>query len=149
MIRRDSGRRGYMYKSTTELRVRYAETDQMGVVHHSNYYVYFEAAREDFIAKAGISYADMESMGVMMPIVETACKYYEGAKYADEILIDTSLEELSPVKVVLRYEVIRKIDNKILAKGSTVQTFVDKERFKIVNLKKSYTEIWSKLELLV
>ena len=138
-----------MYKSTTELKIRYAETDNMGIVHHSNYYVYFEAAREDFIGGAGISYADMEDMGVMMPIVETSCRYYEGARYADLIVVETSLEELSPVKVVLNYDVIRKKDGKILAKGKTIQTFVDKERFKIINLKRSHEEIWCKLEKLI
>lgn len=137
-----------MYKSTTELKVRYAETDQMGVVHHSNYYVYFEAAREDFIAETGIRYKDMENEGIMMPLVETQCKYIEGAKYADELIIETIMGDLSPVKVELLYIVIRKADGKILAKGKTVQTFVDKNCFKIVNLKKKYPDMWSKLEML-
>jgi acyl-CoA thioester hydrolase len=137
-----------MYKSNTELKVRYAETDQMGVVHHSNYYVYFEAAREDFIEGAGIRYVEMEEVGVMMPLVETACKYYEGAKYADVLHIQTCLVELSAVKVVLTYDVIRKTDGKVLAKGRTVQTFVDKEKFKIINIKKTHPDIWCKLEQL-
>jgi conserved hypothetical protein TIGR00051 len=137
-----------MYKSVTELKVRYAETDQMGIVHHSNYYVYFEAAREDFIAGAGMSYADMEDKGIMMPIVETQCKYLEGAKYADVIEVHTTIEELSPVKVVLQYETIRKRDGRLLAKGKTVQTFVDKERFKIINIKKSYPDVWRSMEKL-
>jgi acyl-CoA thioester hydrolase len=134
-----------VYKSTTKLTVRYAETDQMGIVHHSNYYVYFEAAREDFISSAGISYKNVEDKGIMMPLIETQCKYYEGAKYADALLIETSLEELSPIKVGLQYDVIREADGKLLAKGRTVQTFVDKENFKIVNIKKKYPEIWEVL----
>jgi len=137
-----------MYKSETKLTVRYAETDQMGIVHHSNYYVYFEAAREDFIMGASIRYKHMEDVGVMMPLVETQCKYYEGAKYADKIIVETTLEELSPVKVALLYNVIREADGKLLAKGKTVQTFVDKNTFKIVNLKKKYNELWEKLESL-
>jgi acyl-CoA thioester hydrolase len=138
-----------MYKSTTELTVRYAETDQMAIVHHSNYYVYFEAAREDFIKGAGFEYRDMEEQGVMMPLVETQCRYIEGAKYADVLLIETSFAELSPVKVALQYAVIRKADGKVLAKGKTVQAFVDKENFKIVNLKKKFPELWMKLESLL
>lgn len=138
-----------MYKSTTEIKVRYAETDQMGVVHHSNYYVYFEAAREDFILGAGMRYVDMESRGIMMPIVETQCKYYEGAKYADDITVETLLEELSPVKVQLQYEVTRKADGKLLAKGRTIQTFVDKDRFKILNLKKAFPDMWDKFQMLL
>jgi len=137
-----------MYKSTTSITVRYAETDQMGIVHHSNYYVYFEAAREDFIAGALIRYKDMEEAGVMMPLVETQCKYYEGAKYADKLIVETILEELSPAKVALEYNVIREADGKVLAKGKTIQVFVDKNTFKIVNLKKKYAELWARLEKL-
>jgi len=134
-----------MYKSTTRLKVRYAETDQMGIVHHASYYVYFEAAREDFIEGAGIRYVDMEAAGVMMPLAETQCKYYVGAKYAEDLLIETTLEELTPVKVALRYDVIRELDGKLLARGRTVQAFVGKETFRIINLQKKYPDIWEKL----
>lgn len=137
-----------MYKSTTDIRVRYAETDKMGIVYHSNYYIYFEVAREDFILGAGISYKHMEDSGIMMPLVETNCKYYEGAKYNDLLTIETSMEELSPVKVVLSYDVIRKSDGKIISKGKTVQAFVGTTDFRIVNLKKKYPDIWEKLEKL-
>lgn len=137
-----------MYKSTTKIRVRYAETDQMGIVHHSIHYVYFEAAREDFIAGCGIRYVDMENQGVMMPLAETGCRYIEGAKYGDELIVETTLEELSPVKVILNYDIIRERDRKVLAKGKTVQAFVDKSTFKIVNLKKKFPDIWERLLLL-
>lgn len=137
-----------MFKSATNIKVRYAETDKMGIVYHSNYYIYFEVAREDFIKAAGIEYKDMEDMGIMMPLVETRCKYHEGAKYADELIVETSLKEISPIKVILKYDVIRKNDNKIIAEGETTQTFVDKNTFKIVNLKKKYTDIWHKISVI-
>lgn len=137
-----------MYKSITNLKVRYAETDAMKIVHHSNYYVYFESAREDFIKGSRISYKDMEDAGIMMPLVETECKYFEGAKYGDELVIETVLEELSPAKVELQYSVIRSKDGKQLAKGRTVQAFVDKETFRIINVKKKHPGIWEKLEQL-
>lgn len=137
-----------MYKSTTKLKVRYAETDQMGVVHHAAYYVYFEAAREDFIEGAGIKYVDMERQGVMMPLAETQCKYFEGAKYGDTLIVETTLEELTPVKVVLKYDVIREEDGKLLARGKTVQAFVESSNFRITNLKKKHPDIWGKLESL-
>lgn len=135
-----------MYKSTTKLKVRYAETDQMGIVHHSNYYVYFETAREDFIIGSGISYKDIEDMGIMMPLIETQCKYIQGGKYADNLIIETSLDELTPIKVVLKYKVIRDEDNKLIAEGKTVQAFVNKENFKILNVKKKNLDLWSRLE---
>ena len=137
-----------MYKSSTKLKVRYAETDQMGIVHHSNYYVYFETAREDFISGAGFSYKDMEDMGIMMPLVETQCRYFKGAKYAENLIIETTLEELSAVKVILQYKVIREKDNNLIAKGKTIQAFVDKKNFKILNMKKSNPALWYKLESL-
>ncbi|MBE6068803.1 MAG: acyl-CoA thioesterase [Clostridium lundense] len=135
-----------MCKSTTKLKVRYAETDQMGIVHHSNYYVYFETAREDFIAGSGVSYKDIEDMGIMMPLIETQCKYIQGAKYADNLIIETSLDELTPIKVVLKYRVIRNDDDKLIAEGKTTQAFVNKENFKILNVKKKNPDLWSRLE---
>ena len=126
----------------TNIRVRYAETDAMGVVHHSSYYLYFEEAREDLIKALGIKYKDMEDMGVMMPLVETHCKYIEAAKYGDELIITSSVKEITPVKVRINYIVKRKEDNKLLAKGETLQTFVDKNTFKIINLQRSYPKIW-------
>ena len=138
-----------MYKSSTNITVRYAETDQMGVVHHSNYYVYFEVAREDLIEEVGTSYREMEDLGIIMHIVETQCRYMEGAKYTDRLIIQTSIETLSPAKVVINYNVIREEDNKLIAKGKTIQTFVHSESFRIINLKRTYPLIWEKLEKLV
>lgn len=138
-----------MYKSKTKIKVRYAETDQMGIVHHSNYYVYFEAAREDFISGSAMRYREIEEAGVMMPIVETQCRYIEGAKYDDVLIIETTMEELTPVKVCLQYSVIREFDGKQLAKGKTTLAFVEKESFKLVNLKRKFPEIWQKFELLI
>lgn len=129
--------------SISKLKVRYAETDCMGVVHHSNYYVYFEAAREDLIQEIGMTYKELEDLGIMMPLVETHCRYIEAAKYADILIIETKVEELSQVKLKLGYEVRRESDNKIIAKGYTLQTFVDKENFKIVNLKTQRPELWA------
>lgn len=136
-----------MYTSETKLTVRYVETDKMGIVHHSNYYPWFELARGDFIKKIGMKYSEMESLGIMMPLVESYCKYYEGAKYEDEIVIETSIEKITPVKVIFNYDVIRELDGKLLAKGKTTQTFIDKD-FKIVNLKKKYSDLWEKMEQL-
>lgn len=134
-----------MYKSKTKIKVRYAETDQMGIVHHSIHYVYFEAAREDFISASGIRYIDMEELGIMMPLAETQCRYIEGAKYGDELIVETMLEELTPVKVILQYDIIREKDGKLLARGKTVQAFVDSNSFRIINLKKKNPDIWNKL----
>ncbi|GFZ34492.1 thioesterase [Clostridium zeae] len=131
--------------SETKIKVRYVETDQMGIVHHSNYYAWFEVGRTEFIKESGISYSDMESNGIMMPLVESNCRYMVGAKYEDEVTIKTWVEELNGAKVVFSYEVIRDADKITLAKGKTVHAFVNKD-FKIINLKKNNIEIWNKIQ---
>ncbi len=135
----------FMYIHETKLKVRYVETDQMGVVHHSKYYPWFEMARGEYITKIGMTYGGMEEEGIMMPVLESWCKYIDGAKYEDELIIKVWIEEMNPVKMVFNYHVVREEDNKIIAKGSTKHTFVDKN-FKIVNIKKVKPEMWEKLE---
>ena len=136
-----------MYISKTKITVRYAETDQMGIVHHSNYLIWFEAGRTDFIKGSKISYSEMEEEGILIPLAESNCKYIVGAKYEDELIIKTWVKELTPVKVEFNYSVIRENDQKEIAKGSTLHVFVSKD-FKIVNLKKSKISIFEKLQSL-
>lgn len=83
-----------MFSSETKVRVRYAETDQMGVVYHSNYFPYFEYARAEAIRELGHTYADMEKMGVIMPVVDVHCRYLRPARYDDLLTIRTTLREL-------------------------------------------------------
>lgn len=134
-----------MYINRTNIRVRYVETDQMGIVHHSNYYAWFEVGRTEFIKDSGMTYTEIEKEKIMFPVVESGCKYIEGAKYEDKLIIETFIEKLTPAKAIFSYNIIRERDNKILAKGSTTHAFVDSETFRVVNLKKKNPEIWRKL----
>ncbi|MBY6996228.1 acyl-CoA thioesterase [Clostridium botulinum] len=134
-----------MYINRTETTVRYVETDQMGVVHHSNYYPWFEMGRTEFTKAAGMKYTDIENIGVMMPLTESYCKYIKPAKYEDEIIIETSIEKLTLVKIIFSYKVIKKENNELLAKGNTTQAFVDKNTFRVMNLKQCNEELWNKL----
>lgn len=136
-----------MYISNTNIKVRYAETDKMGIAHHANYYIWFEEARGDFIEKINISYKEIEDMGIMMPIIETHCRYMRASTYSDILNVQTSIGELSPVKIIFNYRVINKESGELLAKGSTTQTFIN-NNFKIINMKKKYPEIWDKLQTL-
>lgn len=131
--------------SFTKITVRYGETDAMGVVHHANYYLYFEVAREDLIRELGISYKELEESGVMLPLIETQCKYIEAAKYDDNLIVEANISQLTPVKVKVTYIIRREEDNKILAKGTTLQAFVDRKTFKIINLKNFNKELWDNL----
>lgn len=134
-----------MYINRTKIKVRYVETDQMGIVHHSNYYAWFEVGRTEFITESGMSYSEMESKKLLLTVVESGCRYIEGAKYEDELIIETFIEKLSGAKVIFNYNVIREKDNKLLAKGTTTHAFVN-DSFKVINLKKKNTNIWSKLK---
>ncbi|WP_409069610.1 acyl-CoA thioesterase [Clostridium sp. FAM 1755] len=134
-----------MYINRTETTVRYVETDQMGVVHHSNYYPWFEIGRTEFTKATGMKYTDIENIGVMMPLTESYCKYIKPAKYEDEIIIETSIEKLTPVKIIFSYKIIKKENNELLAKGNTAQAFVDKNNFRVMNLKQCNEELWNKL----
>lgn len=131
------------YKSETRLTVRYAETDMMGIVHHSRYYPWFEQARTDFIKKSGISYTQMEKMGVLLPLTETQCKYHYGLKYEDEVLVTCKIDRLTVARIEFSYEVYKLPEMKKMSEGKTKHGFINNE-FKPINLKKLYPELWKK-----
>lgn len=125
----------------TYLTVRYAETDMMGIVHHSRYYPWFEVARTEFIKKSGITYSEMEKMGILLPLTQTGCNYLHGLKYEDEVLIKCRLSELSVVRCKFEYEVYKLPEMKLMSTGHTCHGFVNGE-FKPMNLKKTFPTIW-------
>jgi acyl-CoA thioester hydrolase len=117
-----------MYVSESRVRVRYAETDQMGVVYHANYLVWFEVGRVDFIRNLGLDYASMErEEGAMIAVVEARARYKAPARYDDEILIRTRLAGLRGSVIRMTYEVVRAADSTLLAEGETVHLVVDRE----------------------
>jgi len=119
-----------MYSSETQLRVRYAETDQMGVVYHSNYFYYFESSRAESIRQLGFTYADMEKLGVIMPVIEVQCKYLRPAVYDDLLTVKTILKEL-PVhhKIEFHHEVYNE-KKELLAVGRIVLYFREAKTMK-------------------
>ena len=131
--------------SKTELTVRYAETDQMGIVHHSVYPIWYEAGRTDYIKMFGISYTEMEAAGVMMPLINLTCHYGIPAKYEDVVVVETRATKLSAAKMVLYYEVKRKSDGVLLGSGTTEHGFVDSNTFKPINVKKKIPELFAKI----
>lgn len=129
--------------SKTELTVRYAETDQMGIVHHSVYPIWYEAGRTDYIKMFGISYTEMEAAGVMMPLINLTCHYGIPAKYEDVVVVETRATKLSAAKMVMYYEVKRKSDGVLLGSGTTEHGFVDSKTFKPINVKKKLPELFA------
>jgi acyl-CoA thioester hydrolase len=114
-----------MYETLTQLRVRYAETDQMNVVYYGNYAQYFEVGRVESIRNLGITYKDIEASGVIMPVVEMHVKYLRSAKYDDLLTIKTTLREL-PVdhRIEFHQEVFNET-GKLLTSGKVVLYFLD------------------------
>ena len=111
--------------STSSVRVRYAETDKMGVVYYANYFVWFEVARTDLLRTLGWSYREMELSGVSLPVIEAHCEYARPARYDDEIEIRTTGRMLSPVRMEFNYEVRLTSDATVAATGRTTHASID------------------------
>jgi len=109
------------------VRVRYAETDQMGVVYYATYFVWFEVGRTDLLRDAGWSYREMELEGIALPVIEAHCEYRQSARYDDELEIRTTGSQLSPVRVAFDYEVVRPSDAATIATGRTIHAALDRD----------------------
>lgn len=117
----------------TTIRPRYAETDQMGVIYHGNYFTYFEVARSDYFRQVGYTYKYLESLGVIMPVLECGCKFMKPVLYDESITIRTKCFWNEKIKIKLEYEVLDEAGI-LLAKGFTKHTFVNRE-LKLLRLK--------------
>ena len=116
-----------MFTYETQVKVRYAETDQMGVVYHGNYAQYYEIARtECFEASSGMTYASMEAEGVMLPILELQSKYLKPALYNQVLTIKSIVKELPTVRLHVEYEIYNEA-KELINIGKTTLVFVDKE----------------------
>ncbi|NNV54263.1 acyl-CoA thioesterase [Limnovirga soli] len=114
-----------MYESTTQIRVRYAETDQMNVVYYGNYAQYFEVGRVESIRQLGYSYKDMETAGVIMPVVELHIKYLRPATYDDLLTVKTTLRELPEDHRCEFFQDVYNEEGKLLAAGRVVLYYLD------------------------
>jgi acyl-CoA thioester hydrolase len=114
-----------MPSSVSTVRVRYAETDKMGVVYYANYFVWFEVARAELLRSLGWSYREMETDGVALPVIEAQCEYHKSTKYDDELDVKAEGAMLSPVRMQFTYQVIRREDAALAASGKTVHAAVD------------------------
>jgi acyl-CoA thioester hydrolase len=112
-------------RSVSTVRVRYAETDRMGVVYYANYLVWFEIGRTELLRTLGWSYREMEEAGVSLPVIEARCTYRRPARYDDELDVRTEGRMLSPVRMEFNYEVVRRADQEIAAEGRTEHAALD------------------------
>ncbi len=130
--------------STTKVNVRYAETDQMGIVHHSVYPIWYELARTNLSKELGFSYKDMEKIGLMTPLVGLNCKYIHPACYDDTLDVTARISKLTPARIEFYYEVLK--NGELINIGTTTHAFVGGKDLNIVNAKKSFPEIYFLME---
>ena len=131
-------------QTETRFTARYSETDQMGIIHHSNYTVWFEAGRTAFLKNACVSNSSIEASGVLLPLYEMNCKYKSPARYEDEILVITGLKSISRVRICFSYQVFNAETNQLLAVGETKHAWTDK-LLKPVNAERAIPEVYSVL----
>jgi len=112
----------------TRLRVRYAETDQMGIVYHSNFFIWFEVGRVELLRQLGFSYREMEAQdGCCIAVIDARCRYKAPARYDDEVIVRTRLENMRESLIRFEYELFRAEDGTLLAEGDTTHIVVDRE----------------------
>ncbi|WP_299117954.1 thioesterase family protein [uncultured Winogradskyella sp.] len=116
-----------MNKNETQIRVRYGETDQMGVVYHANYASYFEVGRTEWLRQYGITYKSMEENGIMLPVVSLNIKYKNSARYDDLLTLKTSLKKTPMASIEFDYELLND-NEELLATGHTVLVFIDMKK---------------------
>ena len=112
-------------KNTTTIRVRYSETDKMGVAYHGRYLDWFEVGRNEYCRHSGKTYLEWEAEGIMLPVVEAHCRYKSSLLYDDVAEIETTITKLTRVSVEFSYKVFNKATGKLAAEGYTKHAFVD------------------------
>ena len=122
----------------TRLRVRYAETDQMGVVYHANHFVWFEVGRVELLRQLGFSYRDMEEVDrCFIAVVDARCRYKAPARYDDEILVRARIKNVRDSLLHFGYELLRASDGTLLAEGETTHLVTDAS-MKVTSIPEKY-----------
>lgn len=131
----------------TEIPVRYAETDAMGVVYHANYLIWFEVARTGFLEALGYPYASFEDSNIMSPVLHVECDYGASLRYGDTAIVYTKITQVSGVKTTFEYEIYSQNQSfgidKPCCSGKTIHCLVKKEDFKPVSMKKVAPELYA------
>ena len=125
-------------------RVFYYETDNMGIVHHSNYIRWMEEARMDFMRKLGYVYTDMEKRGIIMPVTSVSCKYIHSTRFDDSFSIKTTMTFFNGVRAGFSYEIYSVTDGTLAATGESGHCFLDVNTRIPVNLKKHYAQFYER-----
>jgi acyl-CoA thioester hydrolase len=110
-----------------DIRVRYAETDQMGVAYYANYLIWFEVGRSEFCREKGFRYADLEALGYKLVVSDVHCRYRNSARYDETVMVRTRLKEVNRRMITFGYQILRKDEEEVIAEGETRHICVDSE----------------------
>ncbi|MCC7430128.1 acyl-CoA thioesterase [bacterium] len=114
-----------MIKSQSKICVRYAETDKMGIAHHSHYFEWFEVARTELLRKIGIPYSKVEELGVSMPLLEAGCKFFKPSFYDNELTVEAKIDEMPKATILINYSIFH--EENLLTTGFTKHAFVNSQ----------------------
>ncbi|WP_106497527.1 acyl-CoA thioesterase [Lentibacillus sp. Marseille-P4043] len=128
-----------MNKVRTPIEVRYQETDQMGVVYHANYLVWFEIGRTKYIESLGLNYADMEGDNVVSPVTDAQISFKKPVRYGEDAVVETWLEKYDGLRTVYGYQIIDEQGN-VAVSGTTKHVIVKKDSFRPLSLRKAFPD---------
>lgn len=137
-------KRWQVYRHKTQ----YYETDQMGLIHHSNYIRWFESARVDALDQMGISYKSMEERGILIPVLSVSCDYKSMVHFGDIVLVIPKVEQLTGVKMAMSYQVIDEASGELRTTGSSKHCFLNLEH-RPISIKRDYKDIFDTLQSVV
>jgi acyl-CoA thioester hydrolase len=132
---------------TTEVLVRFNEADPLGIVWHGHYIRYFEDGREDFGKQYGIGYLDIYDIGFVIPVVHVDCSFKKSLRYGDTVIVETSFIPCDAAKIQFHYRLYNKKNRELVATGSSVQVFLDKEHSTLQLLNPKFFEEWKRKNL--
>ncbi|SHN17501.1 acyl-CoA thioesterase [Gracilibacillus kekensis] len=124
-------------KVTTPIKVRYQETDQMGVVYHANYLIWFEIGRTAFIEELGFKYHEMEAEGVVSPVIDAKIQFKQPIRYGDDAFVETWVQSYNGIRTTYGYKILDK-DKNTAVTGETQHVIVKKDSFRPLSLKKKF-----------
>ena len=116
---------GKLFSQTTQVRVRYADTDQMKFVYYGKFFEYFEQGRSDLLRAMGLPYPEIEREGIFLPVIEAHAEYKQSARYDDLLFVDTILEDVTPVRIRIEYNVRREETGRPIVTGHTVHSYLN------------------------
>lgn len=131
-----------MYSSETTVRVRYAETDQMGYVYYGNYAMYYEVGRVESLRQLGLTYKALEEMGIMMPVLENHSRYKAPARYDELLTVKTTIKELPGIRITFYYEIFNE-EKKLVNEGQTQLVFIDMKSNRPCKAPEAMTQVLS------